>query len=431
MNKKLFTVLFITFATTNIIFAKEIERKVRNQDLKIFAIHLDKPITIDGKLTEDVWKKDTGVSNFIQRDPVEGVEPTRKTVVYVAYDNEAIYIGARMFDSPDSIVSRLSRRDVDVTTDGFLAYLDPYNDKRSGFYFALSAAGTLYDGVLYNDDWSDNSWDGVWEGKVNIDKDGWTAEMRIPFSQLRFDDKKNNIWGINFKRIIARRNENDYLVYVPKNESGFVSHFAELKGLNNIHPSDKIEILPYITTRAEYSLHDPNNPFYDGSRYTPAAGVDLKMGLGSNLTLNATVNPDFGQVEIDPAVINLSDVETYFDEKRPFFVEGSTVFNFGYGGANSYWGFNWGGPNFFYSRRIGRPPQGSIPDNNFSDAPEGTHILGAAKLTGKVFNSWNIGVISALTQREFADYSVDGNKSSVEVEPLTYYGVVRGQKEIN
>ena len=431
MNKKLFTVLFITFATTNIIFAKEIERKVRNQDLKIFAIHLNKPITIDGKLTEDVWKKDTGVSNFIQRDPVEGVEPTRKTVVYVAYDNEAIYIGARMFDSPDSIVSRLSRRDVDVTTDGFLAYLDPYNDKRSGFYFALSAAGTLYDGVLYNDDWSDNSWDGVWEGKVNIDKDGWTAEMRIPFSQLRFDDKKNNIWGINFKRIIARRNENDYLVYVPKNESGFVSHFAELKGLNNIHPSDKIEILPYITTRAEYSLHDPNNPFYDGSRYTPAAGVDLKMGLGSNLTLNATVNPDFGQVEIDPAVINLSDVETYFDEKRPFFVEGSTVFNFGYGGANSYWGFNWGGPNFFYSRRIGRPPQGSIPDNNFSDAPEGTHILGAAKLTGKVFNSWNIGVISALTQREFADYSVDGNKSSVEVEPLTYYGVVRGQKEIN
>ena len=431
MNKKLFTVLFITFATTNIIFAKEIERKVRNQDLKIFAIHLNKPITIDGKLTEDVWKKDTGVSNFIQRDPVEGVEPTRKTVVYVAYDNEAIYIGARMFDLPDSIVSRLSRRDVDVTTDGFLAYLDPYNDKRSGFYFALSAAGTLYDGVLYNDDWSDNSWDGVWEGKVNIDKDGWTAEMRIPFSQLRFDDKKNNIWGINFKRIIARRNENDYLVYVPKNESGFVSHFAELKGLNNIHPSDKIEILPYITTRAEYSLHDPNNPFYDGSRYTPAAGVDLKMGLGSNLTLNATVNPDFGQVEIDPAVINLSDVETYFDEKRPFFVEGSTVFNFGYGGANSYWGFNWGGPNFFYSRRIGRPPQGSIPDNNFSDAPEGTHILGAAKLTGKVFNSWNIGVISALTQREFADYSVDGNKSSVEVEPLTYYGVVRGQKEIN
>jgi hypothetical protein len=431
MNKRLFTVLLISISLINILIAKEIERKVRNHDLKIYAIHLDKQIILDGKLTEDVWKNDAGVSNFIQRDPVEGVEPTQKTVVRVAYDNAAIYIGARMYDSPDSIVSRLSRRDVDVTTDGFLAYLDPYYDRRSGFYFALSAAGTLYDGVLYNDDWSDNSWDGVWEGKTNIDKEGWTVEMRIPFSQLRFDDKKNNIWGINFKRIIARRNENDYLVYVPKNESGFVSHFAELKGLNNIHPSDKIEILPYVTTRAEYSLHDPNNPFNDGSRYTPAVGIDLKMGLGSNLTLNATVNPDFGQVEIDPAVINLSDVETYFNEKRPFFIEGSTIFNFGYGGANNYWSFNWGGPNFFYSRRIGRPPQGSIPNNNYQDVPDGTHILGAAKLTGKIFKSWNIGVISALTKREFADYSANGNRSSVEVEPLTYYSVLRGQKEIN
>ena len=432
MNNKSFTILFIFISFVAVIYGKEVERKIKNQDVKITAIHLDKPIVLDGKLNEEIWKDNKGISSFIQRDPVEGVDPTQKTTVYIAYDNDAIYVAARLYDThPDSIISRLSRRDVDVNTDGFLVYLDPYNDKRSGYYFALSAAGTQYDGVLYNDSWDDNSWDGVWEGKVNIDSEGWTAEMRIPFSQLRFEDKSHNIWGINFKRIISRRNENDYLVYVPKNESGFVSHFAELKGINNIHPSESIEILPYITTKAEYSLHDPNNPFNNGSRYTPAAGVDLKMGLGSNLTLNATINPDFGQVEIDPAVINLSDVETYYNEKRPFFVEGSTIFNYGYGGANNYWGFNWGGPNFFYSRRIGRPPQGSVPDNNYQDVPDGTHILGAAKLTGKIFQSWNIGVISALTQREFADYSNNGNKSSIEVEPLTYYGVVRGQKEIN
>jgi Domain of unknown function (DUF5916) len=432
MKKILFTILLTFTSYIAIANSKETERKVRNQDVKINAIHLIKPITLDGKLNEEIWKDSPGISNFIQKEPVEGVKPTQRTIVHIAYDNNAIYIAARMYDThPDSIVARLARKDVDIDTDGFQVFLDPYYDRRSGFYFALSAAGTQYDGVLFNDDWNDNSWDGVWEGKVNIDSLGWTAEMRIPFSQLRFQDKDKNIWGINFKRIISRRNENDYLVYVPKNESGFVSHFADLKGINNIHPSRGIEILPYITTRAQYSLHDPNNPFNSGSKYTPAIGADFKMALGTNLTLNATVNPDFGQVEIDPAVINLSDVETFFDEKRPFFIEGSTIFNFGQGGARNYWGFNWGSPNFFYSRRIGRAPQGSIPDNDFQDVPDGTHILGAAKLTGRVFENWNIGAVSAITQREYADYSVNGNKSSIEIEPLTYYGVVRGQKEIN
>jgi Domain of unknown function (DUF5916) len=432
MNKILITILFISAFFIALANSKETERKVRNQDIKVVAVHINNPIVLDGKLNEEVWKDNPGISNFIQRDPDEGVEPTQKTIVHIAYDNNAIYIAARMYDThPDSIISRLARRDVDIDTDGFQVFLDPYYDRRSGFYFALSAAGTQYDGVLYNDDWNDNSWDGVWEGKVNIDSVGWTAEMRIPFSQLRFQDKDKNIWGINFKRIISRRNENDYLVYVPKNESGFVSHFAELKGINDIHPSKGIEILPYITTRAEYSLHDPNNPFNNGSKYTPAVGADFKMALGTNLTLNATVNPDFGQVEIDPAVINLSAVETFFDEKRPFFIEGSTIFNFGQGGARNYWGFNWGSPDFFYSRRIGRTPQGDIPDNDFQDVPGGTHILGAAKLSGKVFENWNIGAVSALTQREYADYSVNGDKSNLEVEPLTYYGVVRGQKEIN
>ena len=337
-----------------------------------------------------------------------------------------------MISLPDSIIARLVRKDVDINSDLFGVFIDSYNDKRSGFYFGVNAAGTQYDGVLYNDTWDDDTWDGIWEGKAKVDNEGWVAEFKIPFSQLRFEMTSKNIWGINFRRDIARRNEKDFLVYIPKNENGFVSRFAELKGINNISPPDRFEILPYLTTRAEYTHPELNDPFHSSSHYTPGLGADFKMGLGTNLTLNATVNPDFGQVEIDPAVINLSDVETYFSEKRPFFVEGSSIFNFGQGGANNYWGFNWSNPNFFYSRRIGRVPQGSLSDDaDFIDRPEGTHILGAAKITGKIGEHWNVGAIQSLTSREYGRVDESGIRTEPEIEPQTYYGIIRAQNEIN
>jgi hypothetical protein len=255
--------------------------------------------------------------------------------------------------------------------------------------------------------------------------------MRIPFSQMRFNQADDMVWGINFRRKIARKNEWDFLVFIPKTESGFVSHFASLTGFENISSSGQLEIFPYFTTRAEYLQYENGDPFNDGSKYIPGAGVDFRMGIGSNLTLNATINPDFGQVEIDPAVINLSDVETFFAEKRPFFIEGSSIFNFGYGGARSYWGFNWAAPDFFYSRRIGREPQGTAPDADYSDYPTGTHILAAGKLTGKLDNNWNIGTIHNVTKREYARISNDGVQSDSEIEPLSYYGVFRVQKEFN
>jgi hypothetical protein len=253
--------------------------------------------------------------------------------------------------------------------------------------------------------------------------------MRIPFSQMRFDENEKHTWGVNFRRDISRKNEIDYLVYVPKNEQVFVSRFYDLIGIENIRPSNNIEILPYVIGKAEYTQHALGDPFNDGSEYSPGFGGDIKMSVGSNLKLNATINPDFGQVEIDPAVINLSDVETYYDEKRPFFLEGSTIFNFGQGGATNYWSFNWGDPQFFYSRRIGRAPQGSIPEADYSDVPLGTHIIGAAKLTGKIGDNWTIGTIQAVTKKELAELQTDGNRSEVEVEPPTYYGVLRAQKE--
>jgi hypothetical protein len=426
--------LFLIIIFSSLTFASLPDTlQIRNNDAKILALRLTDQIELDGKLNESIWATENGFQNFIQLDPTEGAAPTEKTVLLVAYDDNALYIGARMYDSaPDSIVARLARRDEWITSDHVTIYLDPYYDKRSGYFFTLNAAGTLIDGVLYNDSWDDESWDGVWEGKVNMDKEGWTAEMRIPFSQMRFSNNQVNIWGINFRRNIARKNELDYLVFIPKNESGFVSHFAELKGMQRISTGGQMELIPYVTARAEYIQYEAGDPFNSGANYLPGAGADFKMGVGSNLTLNATVNPDFGQVEIDPAVINLSDVETFFPEKRPFFIEGSTIFNFGYGGARNYWGFNWGNPDFLYSRRIGRQPQGSIPDEvDYVDYPTGTHIIGAAKLTGKLGESWNFGTVQNITKREFARVSIDGVHTDLEIEPLTYYGIVRGQKEIN
>jgi hypothetical protein len=401
---------------------------------QVRAVRLSQPVTIDGQLSEPLWRSADRVTGFVQRDPAEGAVATESTVVFIAYDDAALYIGARLYDAhPDSIVARLARRDQGTNSDRFQVFIDPYHDKRSGFYFGISAAGTLYDGTLFNDEWDDDSWDGVWEGKVSRDATGWTAELRIPYSQLRFVRRAQYVWGINFRRDIARKNEFDYLVYTPKNGSGFVSRFPDLVGIERIDPPRRIEVMPYMTSRAAFTPHAPGDPFNDGSKLSPGFGADARVGLGSNLTLNATVNPDFGQVEVDPAVVNLSDVETFFNEKRPFFVEGSSIFNFGYGGQRNFWGFNWSGPNFFYSRRIGRSLSlPSAPGNGFVDGPSGAHILGALKLTGKVAGSWNVGGLTAVTAREQATLSDSaGRRWNQEIEPLALYGVYRAQKEFN
>ena len=397
---------------------------------QVRAVRAVQPLVIDGRLDDPIWRTADRVTGFLQRDPLEGTAPSESTVVFVAYDDAAIYIGARLYDAhPDSIVGRLGRRDDNANSDRFNVYLDPYHDRRSGVYFGVDAAGTLYDGVLLNDDWDDDSWDGVWDGHVSVDSLGWTAEIRIPYSQLRFHAASQYVWGVNFSRDIARRHERDYLVYTPKNGSGFVSRFPELVGITDVTPPPRMEILPYTRARAEFSPHAVGDPFHDGSALSPDAGVDAKVGIGSNLTLNATVNPDFGQVEVDPAVVNLSDVETFFQEKRPFFIEGSSIFNFGRGGSNNYWGFNWGDPQFFYTRRVGRAPQGSLPSADYVDVPSGSHILGALKLTGKAGSSWNVGALSALTSREFAQLDTGGARFRAEVEPLASYTVARVQKE--
>ncbi len=394
-------------------------------------------IAVDGDLSDAAWQQAAPIANFVQREPAEGAAPTERTTVRILFDDDAIYVAAELHDTqPDSVRALLARRDTRSPSDAFYVFLDSYRDRRSGFYFGVNAAGTQYDGTLFNDDWDDDTWDGVWQAAVRRTPEGWAAELRIPYSQLRFRAGAEQEWGINFKRDIARKNEYDYLVYTPQNGSGFVSRFPALVGLTGVHAPRRLEVLPYVTGRAEFLRHDAGDPYNDGSRYRPGVGADVKMGLGPNLTLSGTVNPDFGQVEVDPAVVNLSDVEVFFQERRPFFVEGANLFEFGYGGSNNFWGFNWGGPQFLYTRRIGRAPRGSLPDASFSDVPQGTHILGAAKVSGRV-GSWNVGTLSALTQREFARLTAldeaggPARQWRAEVEPLASYNVIRAQKEVD
>jgi hypothetical protein len=394
------------------------------------AIRRQGGVTLDGRLTEAAWDVAPRLPPLVQRDPSEGAPASEPSEIRILFDDDALYVGARLFDqAPDSIIARLARRDHTSTSDAFTVFLDPYHDGRTGFYFGVNAAGTLYDGTLMNDDWDDDTWDGIWEAKVARDSSGWSVEFRIPYSQLRFRQQDQYQWGINVKRQIARRNETDYLAMVPKRESGFVSRFLTLEGMRQVTPPRRLEFLPYVTTKAEFLDQPKGNPFNDGSRFRGSAGADFKLGLGSNLTLDATVNPDFGQVEVDPAVVNLSDVETFYPEKRPFFIEGSNIFAFGSGGANNNWGFNFSRPDLFYTRRIGRAPSGTVPDATYSDVPDGTTILGAAKLSGKVAGNLNLGLLTALTDREQARLSGPAGQSRVTVEPRASYTVLRGQRE--
>lgn len=400
----------------------------------IVAVRLNEKVTIDGRLTEQAWQR-AGFDEFFQQEPRQGEKATLRSEVWVAYDDDAVYYAARYYDPhPDSILARLVRRDFvwGDPSDGTVFYLDSYGDKRNGYFFYVNAAGTLADGLLENDSkQTDLSWDAVWEGVPRIDSLGWCVEIRVPFSQLRFRRTEKQVWGMNVERYTSRLAETVMIAFTPRNENGFASRFPSLTGLDGISMPMHLELLPYVTGKAEYVGHDASNPFNPGHRYRASGGLDLRAGLGSSLTLNATVNPDFGQVEVDPAEVNLTDVETAFREKRPFFTEGTNIYRFGNGGTNRFSSYNWPGATLFYSRRIGRAPQGYLPPNDYADVPNGTAILGAAKLSGRIGKNWKIGTLHAVTAREMADLDLAGERSKAEVEPSTYYGVMRFQRDFS
>jgi hypothetical protein len=396
----------------------------------VIAVRAMSPPVIDGRLTEECWITATPTGDFTQRDPDEGKPSTEHTEVRFAYDDTALYVAVRLFDSNPTLISRrLDTRDGDGDADSVTLYLDPMHDRLTGAVFRVSASNVQQDSILYNDTWQDESWDAVWQSQVAVDPEGWTAELRIPLSQLRFPKGDQQVWGVNVERYIRRKNERDWLEMVPKDQTGLASRMLNLIGLNGLSPARHLELLPYAAARNEFVQPKAGSPFNDGSRAFASAGLDMKWGLTSNLTLNATVNPDFGQVEVDPAVVNLTAFETFFPEKRSFFLEGSQILNnFGSGGSNSFWGFNSSDPQIFYSRRIGRAPQVTATAD-FVDTPTATTILGAGKLTGKTRGGWSVGLLEAVTGREDARTRIGLANDTVTVEPLTNYSVMRVQRE--
>ena len=408
-------------------------------------------IRVDGRLDEGVWDLAIPVVDFVQKEPIEGAAPTDRTEIRFVYDDDALYVGARMYSGmgPSGIQAPLGRRDSPyapqrrsgaqgggggrrggpvVTSresdaqlaEYILISLDTYLDRRTAYTFGVTASGVRIDHYHLSDTEAtiDQRFDPVWETSVTIDQQGWTAEMWIPFTQLRFNEGREQTWGLNIHRWIPSQNEDDYWVVVPRTEDFWASRFGDLRGIGEINQGGRVEVLPYITGGSTVRGNtDPANPFVDALNLEGRSGADFKMGVGPNLTLDATVTPDFGQVEVDPAVVNLSDREVIFPERRPFFTEGSALID---------------GPttNYFHSRRIGAPPQGTAA-GDFVEVPLTTTILGAAKLTGRLPSGTSLGVLGAVTGAEHSQTFdlASGTFDEIRVAPRTLYGLVRIQQE--
>lgn len=386
------------------------------------------PPTLDGLLDDEAWRQATFTTDLIQKEPDQGLPSTLRTEVAFVYDGDALYVGARMFsDSPADIETVMTRRDESGVAERLIVSLDTWHDRRTAYSFAVTAAGQRVDWFHPVDEEfeRDFSFNPVWQARTRLTGEGWVAELRIPFSQLRFNDGDEQVWGLNLNRYIPRRNEDDFWVVVPRHVTGWSSWFGDLTGVRGVRPSRRLELLPYVA--GDWQVNSGRNPRagtpFDARRdWAGRVGGDAKVGLGPNLTLDATVNPDFGQLEADPAVVNLTAFETVFDERRPFFTEGSPL-------------FTGSGPTYFYSRRIGASPRllGDLKgQRDFVEAPRASTLWGAGKLTGRLASGLSLGALAAVTGHSFADvYDFDtAEEGRVKLEPFTGFGVVRVQQEL-
>lgn len=419
--KKLFSILFLFF----IIF---ISLQGQNKTYTASRWSGDK-ISVDGEIIENQWNEAEWGDGFIQLTPYENRPPSQPTKFKILYDNNFVYVAIRAFDSsPDSIVRRMSRRD-DEEGDVVGIAFDTYHDKRTAFLFAVNAAGVKIDAAVTEDgnNW-DYDWDPIWYVKTIIDNSGWTAEMKIPIAQLRFGKQNEHIWGLQVSRHLFRKGEDSGWKLIPNNAPGWVSFFGELQGINGLSPHKQTDIIPYAVAEVERYKKSEENPFETGKGSRFSGGLDGKIGITNDLTLDFTVNPDFGQVEADPSMVNLTAFETYYEEKRLFFIEGRNIMNFN---------MTQGGPlstdNLLYSRRIGRTPQlyPDVDDNEYVKMPLNTTIMAAGRLTGKTRKGWSVGLLEAITQREEAVIDSAGKRYSEPVEPFTNYLAGRVQKDLN
>ncbi len=389
-------------------------------------------IRFDGIPDEPAWEKVAWEGNFIQYQPNEGAPPAQESQFKILYSDKYLYLAFRCFDtSPDSIVQRMSRRD-EFPGDWIEVNIDSYHDLRTAFSFTFSVSGVKGDEFVSDNgnNW-DDSWNPIWDGKSHVDSLGWTAELKIPFSQLRYGNQPDPVWGIQFTRRIFRKEERSTWQYIPQNSGGWVSGFGELHGLRHLPTHKGVELAPYVLAKAERFENEPGNPFADGSKNSVSAGLDGKLAVTSDLILDFTVNPDFGQVEADPGAVRLDGYEIFFGERRPFFVESRNLFDYQLTGSQA--GGDYDADLLFYSRRIGGAPHGSpnLHNGEYADVPVNTPILGAAKFSGKTKNGWSVGLLESVTKRGMARIDHDGERRDELVEPLTNYCVGRLLKDFD
>ncbi|MEW6509677.1 MAG: DUF5916 domain-containing protein [Bacteroidota bacterium] len=399
---------------------------------KAIAVRTLSPPVIDGLVDDPQWATAPPLLDFTQFDPVEGVLPTELTSVRLLYDNSALYVGVICYDAhPEQIVRQLTRRDRSSEADRFSVMIDSYFDRQTAFVFVTNVSGVQSDGVLSQDGaLYDLSWDAVWTVRTRVYRDGWSAEFEIPYNAIRFAEQARGVytWGINFRRYISRKKETDEWVMVPRREMLQISRWGTVEGIKDITPPLHLELLPYLSGTASYQTAYPGRPW--NSSYSWQGGVDLKYGIERNFTVDATINPDFGQVEVDQSVLNLTVFETRFPEKRPFFVEGAQLFTFGSAVDNTPL-------SVFFSRRVGKRPSGSPfvvepPGGSIEENPQVTTIFGAVKLSGRSHSGFSMGLLSAATDEEKA-VLVDsaGARTGTVTEPRASYNVVRLKQDFD
>src|SRR4051812_4602150 len=382
-------------------------------------------IKLDGEFTETVWESVPAISDFRQREPKDGEAPAFKTDVKVVYDAANMYVAVFAHDpEPSRIIGLRTRRDSNSPSDWIRVFVDSFHDRRSAFEFAVNPAGVKRDVAWSNDANEDEGWDAVWDVSVSHVADGWRAEFRIPFSQLRYRPADRTTFGFAVARQIGRLNETDTWPLLSKSASGIVSSFGDLTNLALTQTPKRLELVPYVVGQVNTQPTEAGNPLVSSHDQKATVGADVKYAVRPGITLTATVNPDFGQVEADPAVVNLSGFETFFSERRPFFVEGAGMFAFDLDcndGSCS---------GLFYPRRIGRAPRGfpTLGDGMNARVPQQTKVLGAAKLTGRA-GQFSFGALNATTADEQAVVANGALRTRESVEPLANYSVVRARRE--
>ncbi len=382
-----------------------------------------KPV-VDGKLNDECWKTGTWAGDFTQFIPNEGAKPSSPTEFKILYDNKNIYVALRAYDAEPNKIQRFSGARDEFAGDIIGINFDSYHDRRTGFEFSVTAWGQKIDLVLFNPMNWDFNWNPVWKVRTGLEDSAWVAEYEIPLSQLRYSTEKEQVWGLHIWRWINRFQEESDWEIQSKTGPGMLYNFGELHGIQGLKKSQRLEIMPYSLGNLNTMRKEPGNPFAStGKDWGGKLGLDAKIGLSSNFTVDLTVNPDFGQVESDPSVMNLTAFETFYEEKRPFFLEGLTIFD-----------YKFDQQSLFYSRRIGHTPSLTIHpgDQRFVSAPEATSILSAAKLSGTTSKGLSVGLIQSVTANEFAQISDSaGVRSRAKVEPLTSYTIARVQKGFN